>query len=350
MINIEVTDHVEKKSWNEFVKMSPRSTPYHLWEFGESLSLTYGYKKLYFVALENGEIVGVFPLVHVKSLFFGDKLISMPFCEYGGPLSKSEYVEKLLLELAVRVANGLNVDYIEIRNPLDDVSNLKNEYSPLQRYITFKIDLTKPKETLWLNLDKKTRNAVRKAVKRHVEIRRGEKKDLRIYYELYLETQKRHGSPPNSFSLFRNFCELLQPMNIMRVLLATFQGKVIGGIITFQLNGVIYWWSNVTEPEFRQLNPTNLLLWRTMEVGHENDFKTLDLGRTRRYTSIYHFKSGWGGKETNLRDYVSFLGSGSSELPDPEQNKYQFLSRFWSFVPIIFAKKIGPRIVSGIGL
>jgi FemAB-related protein (PEP-CTERM system-associated) len=350
MISVKVADQDEAKSWNEFVKGDLYSTPYHIWEYGESLSSTYSYERFYFAAKEDEEIVGIFPLVRVKSLLFGDRLISMPFCEYGGPISSSENVKKLLLEVAVRVANRLNVDYIEIRNPPDNASNLKNEYSALQRYITFRIDLTKPTETLWRNLDKKTRNAVRKAVKKSVEVRECESRDLEIYFELYLKTQKRHGSPPNSFKLFQKLFQLLQPMGIMRVLLATYQGKTIAGIITFQINGVIYWWGNVTELEYRRLNATNLLLWKVLEWGCENGFKTVDLGRTRRYTPIYHFKSGWGGKETDLRDYVCFLGDGNIRLPDPEQSKYRFLSRIWSIMPMFFAKRIGPKIVSGVGL
>ncbi len=39
------------------------------------------------MAEQDGAIVGVLPLVHVKSRLFGNTLISTPFCVYGGPLA-----------------------------------------------------------------------------------------------------------------------------------------------------------------------------------------------------------------------------------------------------------------------
>lgn len=354
-LNVEVADECDAYLWNKFVKMNPYATPYHLWEYGKSLSLTYGYKRFYLVAKESEEIVGILPLIQVKSFLFNDKLISLPFCEYGGQLSKSNYIARLLWKIAIKVASKLKVDYIEIRNP-SNVPDI-DEYYRIRRYFTFEIDLTKNKDILWLNLDKKTRNAIKKAMKNGVEVEEVKNEnDLKLYYRLYLKTQKRHGSPPNSFRLFCNVYRQLQPMGIMKTLLAKYQGVAIGGIITFQFNGIIYWWGNVMAPDYRWLNPTNLLLWEIIKQGNENGFKTLDLGRTRRGTSIYHFKSGWGGKEAVLQDYVYFLNGNTHmnrkkhALPDPYQGKYRFLSKVWSLLPTTLAEKIGPRIISEIGL
>jgi len=350
-LNIEVADECDACLWNKFVNMNSYATPYHLWEYGKSLSLAYGYKRFYLIAKEDEEIVGILPLIQVKSLLFYNKLISLPFCEYGGQLSESKYIAKSLWEMAIEVAKKLKVDYIEIRNP-NSIPNI-NGYHKIQRYVTFEIDLTKSKESLWRNLDKKTRNAIRKAMENGVEVEEVKNEnDLKLYYKLYLKTQKRHGSPPNSFKLFYNIYRQLQPMGIMRILLAKYQGKTIGGIITFHLNGIIYWWGNVTEPNYRHLNPTNLLLWKVIEWGNENNFKIFNLGRTRKGTSIYHFKDGWGGKEVIIQDYVYFLNGkmNCGKLPDPNQGKYRFLSIGWSLLPTAFTEKLGPKIISKIGL
>jgi FemAB-related protein (PEP-CTERM system-associated) len=350
-LNIEVADECDACLWNEFVKMNPHATPYHLWEYGKSLSLTYGYKRFYLIAKEDEEIVGILPLIQVKSLLFYNKLISLPFCEYGGQLSESKYIAKSLWKMAIEVANKLKVDYIEIRNPSSIPDT--NGYHRIQRYVTFEIDLTKGIESLWRNLDKKTRNAIRKAMKNGIGVEEVKNENgLKLYYKLYLKMQKRHGSPPNSFKLFYNIYRQLQPMGIMRILLAKYQGKTIGGIITFHFNRIIYWWGNVTEPDYRHLNPANLLLWKVIEWGDENNFKIFNLGRTRKGTSIHHFKDGWGGKEIILQDYAYFLNEkmNSRKLPDPNQGKYRFLSIGWSLLPTAFAEKLGPKIISKIGL
>ena len=42
---------------------------------------------LYVYAERDGAITGVLPLAQVKTLLFGNTLISVPFCVYGGPLA-----------------------------------------------------------------------------------------------------------------------------------------------------------------------------------------------------------------------------------------------------------------------
>ena len=92
VIQIEkVTDESTCDAWNSFVKEHPYSTPYHLWEFGEVLTSTYGYERHYLIAKSNSRVLGVFPLILIKSRVFGNKLISLPFCEYGGPLIKLSF-------------------------------------------------------------------------------------------------------------------------------------------------------------------------------------------------------------------------------------------------------------------
>lgn len=102
----------DQHSWNAIVLSNPYWTPYHLWEFGQALSSTYGYEKYNFVAKYKGEVIGLFPLLFIKSRLFGNKLLSLPFCEYGGPLIDStsgfsRQVIKVLLEEVFLSAKNL---------------------------------------------------------------------------------------------------------------------------------------------------------------------------------------------------------------------------------------------------
>ena len=361
MTEVRVLKANDAEKWNSLVEKNPYASAYHLWDWGEVLSLAYGYERHYVAASKGNKIIGVLPLVHVKSRFFGNRLISLPFCEYGGPLTDYELddqetkkVMQKLVGTATELASVLNVEYVEIRNcrvPVAKDVLLFGGYNDYVKYLTFRIDLTKSSETLWKSLNRKTRNAVRKAMKRGVEAKevRGEEQ-LKDYYKLYLATQKRHGSPPNSFKLFEKLYDAFFHKNKTKVLLAEYKGKPIAGIIAFYHNNIIYWWNNVTDSKHRSLNPTNLLLWNIIEWGANNGYQMLELGRTRKETTIHRFKSGWGGKEVLLPDHVYFLNSKKMELPDPMQTRYTYLSKVWSFMPTSLAKRIGPKIVSGIAL
>jgi lipid II:glycine glycyltransferase (peptidoglycan interpeptide bridge formation enzyme) len=224
-------------------------------------------------------------------------------------------------------------------------------FDNLQSFVTFQIDLSKGEKKLWNSLDKKTRNSVRKAQKSELDIEDvKEPKQLKEYYMLYLKTQKRLGSPPHSFKLFQNLFSTFSSGQKMRMILAKHNGVPIAGIIIFSQVDTVFWWNNVSDAEHRSLNPTNLLLWKTMKWAAENGYKTMDLGRTRKPSTIYNFKRGWGGEEKPLKDYVRFLGSNKKSLPDPSQRKYRLISTMWGLLPIAITKRIGPRLIQGIGL
>jgi len=259
---------------------------------------------------------------------------------------------KSLADATYDLARTIGVEYIEVREPLvlrDAFS--ASGYAESQAYTTFRIDLTKGTKQLWSGLEKKTRNAVRKAEKSGLKVEdANENWQLKTYYELYLQTQKRLGSPPHCYKLFENLLDAFSPNGRMRILLAKYESKPIAGMIIFRFKKTIFWWNNVTDTKSRSLNPTNLLLWNTIEWGVENGYDVMDMGRTRKDTTIYHFKSGWGGQETPLHNYVRFLDSRRRQLPDPSQKKFRYFSDLWGFLPIAVAKEIGPRVISGIAL
>jgi len=360
MIEVCVVGPGGGSRWNGLVEQSPHGSFYHLWEWGEVLSHTYGYRRYYLMAKRDGDLVGVFPLIYVKSILFCNRLISLPFCEYGGPLvnptlnnNTAQQVISKLLGASNRLARSLGAKYIEIKGlsssfALDVLHGLG--YSDFQRYVTFRVNLTEPVEVLWRNLNKKTRNASRKAMKKGVEVVEAKRvEQLGAYYALYLRVQKRHGSPPHTCRLFQNLFEAFYQQGKMKIMLAEYLGKPIAGIMTFHWGNTIYWSSNVMDFKHRNLNPTNLLLWKTIEYESKDRNKVLDFGRTRRNTKIHHFKKGWGGKEAILKDCTRFLGDVKVP-PDPSQRKYVYLSKLWSLIPVTASRYLGPHIISGLAL
>jgi len=348
----------DKYIWNKFVTGNPHSHVYHLWEWGDVLCKTYKYERKYVTVRKGEDVLGVFPCLYVKSLIFGKRLISLPFVEYAGPLLKndldslrtklvltqlSDYLEKLLKKL--------KAEYTEIRQPHQFLSPLLSSigFKALQRHVTFRIDLTKEESELWRDMNKKCRNSLRKAMKIGLRIEEVDSDGLEKYYDLYLDAQKRLGSPPHSFDFFRHLYDAFMSAGFLWMTLAIYDDRPIAGVMVFCFRDKLYWFGNVVDRKYSSLNPTNLLLWHTIQRGIESNFSVFDLGQTRKEDrGIYHFKSGWGGSEIVLEDFV--LSSKNVELPNPSEKKYVFLSRMWSMMPKALARKIGPRLIGGIGL
>jgi FemAB-related protein (PEP-CTERM system-associated) len=355
----DVFECKDAEQWNRLISTNHSASAYHLWEWGEALVKTYGYRKHYLAIARNNEFDGVFPLIYIKSQLFGTRLISLPFCEYGGMILRSELAPeeteqtaRSLLSASAELARNAKAEYVEVREPQSLTENLQAaKYNQSQQYVTFRIDLTKGKEQLWKCLDKKTRNAVRKAEKSGLTLKTTEEaKQLKDYFGLYLQTQKRLGSPPHSYRLFQNLFETFSKSGKVSIRIGYYKQRPIAGVIVFMHNGRIFWWNNAADARYRRLDPTNLLLWNIIEWGAEKDFHVMDMGRTRKDTTIYHFKSGWGGNEVPIHDYVCFLTQKKRNLPDPSQMRFRYLSKAWSRLPISLSQRIGPKIVSGIGL
>jgi len=356
---IQSTNH-NKTLWNKYVLSDPNASIYHLWEWGEVISKTYNHKKYYLTIQEDGDIIGIIPFIHIRSNLFANKLISLPFCEYGGPLlathldpSIIEHTLKTLSRKLLMLTKMLKTDYIELRQPSSALFRLlsltRTSFKICRRSLTFEIDLTKEESVLWKNLEKRTRKHTRKALRTGVEVRDVDSNTLTQYYMLYLKTQKIHGSPPHSYNFFKNIYDIFKPKGRLQMLLATYKGKPIAGRMVFCFNGKINCWNSVIDRKYASLSASNLLLWHIIRWGTKNEFKVLDLGRTRiEDKGVYHFKRGWGGKRKILEDYAFF--SRKREIPDPLQKKYFFLSNLWSLLPQTMTEKIGPSIISNIGL
>jgi hypothetical protein len=122
----------DKILWDAYVTNHPSSTCYHLSGWKRIIEDTYGHKAYYLLTetldgsatqQANQEIdrpsyliVGILPLIHIKHRLFGNVLVSLPFCDYGGILADNDGIAAILLEEAQKIAHTLQVDYIEFRH------------------------------------------------------------------------------------------------------------------------------------------------------------------------------------------------------------------------------------------
>ena len=74
----------DEKAWDSYILESNTSTFYHQIGWRNVIEKAYKHKPIYLIAKENGELIGVLPLFLIKSMFFGKKLVSVPFAPYGG--------------------------------------------------------------------------------------------------------------------------------------------------------------------------------------------------------------------------------------------------------------------------
>ena len=317
---------------------------YHLYEWGILLNKVYNYKLIY---LEENE--GIFPLSYVKSFIFGNRLISLPFADYGGPCTNDKETADILITRAEDVAEELDVDFIEIRSPSEEFFDIFEEHGFVRRddYFTFILELDRELEDLWNVIGRKNRNMVRKAEKNGVEIVEARSKsDLRMFYRLYLKTMKKLGSPPHPYKFFESLWDFFYPRNLI-IPLAMYNKRYISGSLFIMHKDTIHHAYNCSLKDYLGLGQNNLMQWYIIKWGNENGFKYLDFGRTRENAGNVLFKRRWDGELVKMPYFYKFY---KKELKEREEIQYERLSELWSkYMPEFVANRIGPWIIKQTG-
>ncbi|MDL5361194.1 lipid II:glycine glycyltransferase FemX [Halalkalicoccus sp. NIPERK01] len=340
---IRVTD---SDRWEGFVEGN-NGPVFDGWAWGE-LCEACGHRTYRLAVEEDGDLLACVPLVYMESRLFGDQLVSMPYSAYGSVVSREDAPEAatdLLLEPVRDLADELGVDFVSLRGrDLGDPSGFERE----NRFVTFDIPLSDDPEEVWSALDGSNRTHVRKARKENVEYRRGtSREDLKRYYDLYLKNMRAFGSPPHSFSFFTRLWEGLG--DHMVVELALKDDHLINGQIRFLYGDRCFDWGGVTDYEYRDLQGGSLLLWNGIEHACEAGYSTYTMGRTREGTGVYNFKKSWGGEKAWFDDY-HYFPNGSTELPNPDDEKYDRVKDVWERLPLSVTRVIGPPIRRQISL
>lgn len=144
---------------------------------------------------------------------------------------------------------------------------------------TIAMDLASP-ELIWDNIHSKNRNMIRKAEKNGITIEHGQGMDLfEKFIEIYNATMdKDHAEEYYYFKL--PFYESIH--NDLRdnyeMFYAVYEGQIIAMSIMIFANGRMNYHLSGSNIEFRNLAPSNLLLYKAALWGSEQGFKTFHLG------------------------------------------------------------------------
>ena len=156
----QLTDEA-RVAWDEFVEASPKATFFHRSGWRKVLEESFGHRPCYHYVESDGRIYGALPLFHIRSLLFGNRLCSIPFCVAGYPLSNSAEIDKLLDQQAIGLLHQLGAKYIEYRD-CDEVRPSWCAISDL--YASFLGDLETTAELQLHRIPRKQRAVLRKAL------------------------------------------------------------------------------------------------------------------------------------------------------------------------------------------
>ena len=217
--------------WDACVRAQPGWTHFHLHGWRAVAGEALGHDSIYLAARDAATqaMVGVLPLVRVRSLIFGHFLVSMPFVNYGGPLGAADAVQALAAE-AERIAANDRVKLLELRCR----TSLAIDMPVSHRKLTVLLDLPGDADALMKSFPGKVRSQIKRPLKDGVEVRIGVEQ-LGAFYGVFAHHMRDLGTPVLSRRFFDTIARTFP--NDVHVAVAYHQGVPIAGGVGFLWNG-----------------------------------------------------------------------------------------------------------------
>lgn len=336
------------KPWDKYVYNHPNATLYHLLSWKTVIEKTYGHKTYYLAAFNKNSLTGILPLTHLKHFVFGNSLISIPFFDMGGILADNEETEKALLTKAIKLAESLKVDTIELRHT-KLLSSLESQNSKLKTHkVRMLLKLPESSETLMKSFKSKLRSQIKKPIKEGLESKIGSMELLDDFYKVFLINMRDLGSPVHSKKLLQNVLEQFNEHTKIVIVHKDnkpYAASIISGFKDTMENP----WSSSLR-QYGRLSPNMLLYWAMLEYACNKNYKYFDFGRSTPEEGTFKFKQQWGAQPDPLHwHYISLNGKPVNKKAS-EKSKFNKAIQYWQKLPVPLTGILGPMIRKNIGL
>ncbi|MDO8725114.1 MAG: GNAT family N-acetyltransferase [Candidatus Methanoperedens sp.] len=333
----------DEKDWKEFIDNHKDATIFHSIEWKKVIEKTFGFRHEYLVVRDSdNNLVGISPAFNIRT-FFGKVIISQPFFEYGGPIVDNQFniaYEDILYYYKNRIDTD-KLDYIELKAPPNcDYPNFdKIGYIRCFKAYDYYLNIKGKnfEKDIWQDLYTKksrVRNSVRNAIKEGVRVEQA--KNIDIYYDLYLKTMIKLGTPQMPKALYEN----IEKYTKVRFTFAYLKDIPIGGMMSFPFNNRDHMVGLVSDENYLNFRGNDMLYNEQIKYATNSGFDIIDFGRTRPNSDYERYKKKWGAIRVDMFSYFYPHSAGKNANP---YKYYDLFSRFTKKVPWILTK-IGPYI------
>lgn len=341
-MRIQIIDS-DNISWNSYVNSIETATNYHQFGWKNIIEKSFSHDCYYLAALnQNDTCEGILPLVHMKSKVFGNFLVSVPFVNYGGPISLNAEAMTQLLAEAENIRKACSAEYVELRFREQSLEHLPTK----QHKVTMILHLEESADSQWKRFNAKLRNQIRKAEKCGLEITIGHVELLDGFYEVFARNMRDLGTPVYGKGFFKNVLDEFPDST--KIFAVKHNGLVIAaGLASWFRDTVeVPWASSIND--YKAFCPNNMLYWEAIKFAVENGFKKFDFGRSTPNEGTFNFKRQWGAEPLALN--WQYLLEADKVLPElnPNNPKFGIAIRIWQKLPVGLTRLLGPHIVRNI--
>ena len=319
-------------AWDRYAESHAGYTLYHGRAFHRAVAEAFG-KPSHGLVAENGagRIVGVLPLIRQKSWLFGDRLVSLPYANHGGPLVDAPGVALALFEAAIVEAGRLGGPRLEVR----DHHERDIEWPVHIEKVLVTRRLPNDPGALGRELGAKLRSQCRRALKEGAEVVHGGAELIPEFYRVFAVNMRDLGTPVYPRRWFEVLARCLG--DAMQLVVVRLEGRSVAGCVLMR------WGETLEIPwaaSLREYNrySVNMLLYRAaLDHAIGQGCREFDFGRSTRDSGPHRFKLQWGGEERAIwwRTWPARETNGQAGA---------FMRRSWQRLPLGLTTRLGPMI------
>lgn len=327
-----------EQQWDAFVEWHPDGSPYHLTAMRSVIEQSFAHETLYFMALERDKIVGLLPLVRLKSLLFGDFMVSQPYFNYGGVLALNNAIADMLLAEAERAARSRGCSHIEYRD-----SSPRPELPVRTDKVAMWLELPDTEQKLWKQVGTKVRAQIKRAARFEMQVDSGGVELLDDFYRVFAENMRDLGTPVYDKAFFRTLLESL--VGDRRLVIVRHQGKPVSAafLLGYKQRMEVPWASTLRSANRYDANM--FLYWELLRQACNSGYKIFDFGRSTQDAPTYRFKKQWGAESKQLYWHYWLRDGGDPPKINPDNPKYRLVIGVWQRMPVWLTRLLGPGIV-----
>ncbi|NND00508.1 MAG: FemAB family PEP-CTERM system-associated protein [Gammaproteobacteria bacterium] len=340
-VTVRLATDTDGPAWDQFVSHCLQASFFHRYGWKRVIHEAFGHKAYYLVAERGQKIDGVLPLFLIRSRLFGNSLISVPFCVYGGVATEDEESRQALVNDAMRIAQDLRVDYLELRNQTPQM----RQWPSKDLYVTFRKTISSDQDENLAAVPRKQRAMIRKGQKKNLESHLDAGID--VLYDMYSQSVRNLGTPVFSKKYFRLLKDEFE--DDCEVMLVGAGQQAVGGVMSFYFrNEVLPYYGGGTS-QARALCANDFLYWQVMCRAAERGAESFDFGRSKVDSGSYRFKKHWGFEPTPLHYEYGLVRA--TEMPNlsPNNPKYRLMIQTWKRLPLAVTRVIGPFLSRSLG-
>jgi hypothetical protein len=341
---VSIVDPLAQPNWDDLLIPFEHATFFHTTSWARVIHDTYGYKALYFTVRRDEKIIGLIPVMEVKSRLTGTRGVSIPFTDICHPLVESPEILRVLVDSVLAYGKDNRWKYVEIRG----TTGCHESFTSFTPFYVHTLNLRRGEEVLLKSFRGSTRRNIRKAEKAEVKVSFANSLSaMEAFYCLHCETRRRHGLPPQPWLFFERLHEHVISQGRGFVALASHkESEIAAAVYLLWKNGAIYKFG-ASKRNHTHLRTNYLVMWEAIRRLVRNGFTNLHLGRTDCDDSgLLQFKRGWRADERVLRYHLINLNGEAMCL---EKSPFRVLSPIVKMMPLSALRVMGKLLYRHVG-